>query len=88
MCTNCSSEPASPAHILECSRAHQAGLSRRYLAGVGFFESGRCYGSGLALLTNGGVQQQHFNVSKDLPQTEKHCKGSMRQKRLGTSDLN
>ncbi|GFW28173.1 hypothetical protein TNCV_4499031 [Trichonephila clavipes] len=39
-------------------RAHQAGFSRRFLAGVGFFESVRSHGPGLALLTNGGVQQQ------------------------------
>ncbi|GFV76363.1 hypothetical protein TNCV_4545871 [Trichonephila clavipes] len=37
--------------------AHQAGLSRRSLACVGLPESVRCHGSGLALLTNGGVQQ-------------------------------
>ncbi|GFX38608.1 transposable element Tcb1 transposase [Trichonephila clavipes] len=37
-------------------RAHQAGFSRRSLAGVGFFENVRCHGPGLALLTNGGVQ--------------------------------
>ncbi|GFU99381.1 uncharacterized protein TNCV_1516211 [Trichonephila clavipes] len=34
MCTNCSSEPATPAHIPRVPRAHQAGLSRRSLAGV------------------------------------------------------
>ncbi|GFX57519.1 hypothetical protein TNCV_3051691 [Trichonephila clavipes] len=39
-------------------RAHQVGFSRRFLAGVGFFENARCHGPGLALLTNGGVQQQ------------------------------
>ncbi|GFV67874.1 retrovirus-related Pol polyprotein from transposon 412 [Trichonephila clavipes] len=38
--------------------AHEAGFSRRSLAGVGFSESVRSYGPGLALLTNGGVQQQ------------------------------
>ncbi|GFT27249.1 hypothetical protein TNCV_5140531 [Trichonephila clavipes] len=38
--------------------AHQAGFSRRSLAGVGLSESVRCHGPGLALLTNGGVQQQ------------------------------
>ncbi|GFX51917.1 uncharacterized protein TNCV_3063341 [Trichonephila clavipes] len=38
--------------------AHQAGLSRRSLAGVGLFESVRRHGPGLALLTNGGGQQQ------------------------------
>ncbi|GFV79460.1 hypothetical protein TNCV_279161 [Trichonephila clavipes] len=42
------------------SRAHQAGFSRRSLGGVGFFESVRCHGPGLALLTNGSVQQQHM----------------------------
>ncbi|GFX45740.1 hypothetical protein TNCV_1328291 [Trichonephila clavipes] len=47
----CSQHPRVP-------RAHQAGFSRRSLAGVGFFESGRCHEPGLALLTNGGVQQQ------------------------------
>ncbi|GFT48126.1 uncharacterized protein TNCV_1001181 [Trichonephila clavipes] len=41
-------------------RAHQAGFSRRSLVGVGFFESVRCHGPGLALLTNGGMQQQHL----------------------------
>ncbi|GFU39181.1 hypothetical protein TNCV_1902771 [Trichonephila clavipes] len=39
-------------------RAHQAGLSRLSLTGVGLFESVRCHGPGLALLINGGVQQQ------------------------------
>ncbi|GFV39294.1 uncharacterized protein TNCV_1229961 [Trichonephila clavipes] len=34
-------------------RAHQARFSRRSLAGVGFFESVRCLGPGLALLANG-----------------------------------
>ncbi|GFV90912.1 hypothetical protein TNCV_3616741 [Trichonephila clavipes] len=38
-------------------RAHQAEFSRRSLAGVGLSESVRCHGPGLALLTNGGVQQ-------------------------------
>ncbi|GFW20125.1 hypothetical protein TNCV_2320661 [Trichonephila clavipes] len=45
-------------------RAHQAGFSRRSLAGVGLSESVRCHGPGLALLTNGGVQQQHMQVFK------------------------
>ncbi|GFW99228.1 uncharacterized protein TNCV_3009961 [Trichonephila clavipes] len=39
-------------------RAPQAGLSRRSLAGVGLSESVRCHGPGLALMTNGGMQQQ------------------------------
>ncbi|GFS54960.1 hypothetical protein TNCV_3576571 [Trichonephila clavipes] len=39
-------------------RAHQAGSSRRSLAGVRHSESVRCHGPGLELLTNGGVQQQ------------------------------
>ncbi|GFU92491.1 hypothetical protein TNCV_4794201 [Trichonephila clavipes] len=42
-------------------RAHQAGFDRRSLADVGFFESVRSHGLGLALLTNGGMQQ-HFEV--------------------------
>ncbi|GFW74226.1 hypothetical protein TNCV_2524301 [Trichonephila clavipes] len=43
-------------------RAHQAGFSRRSLAGVGLSESVQCHGPGLALLTNEGVQQQQdFN---------------------------
>ncbi|GFW69855.1 hypothetical protein TNCV_1403081 [Trichonephila clavipes] len=42
-------------------RAHQAGLSRRSLAGAGLSESVRYHGPGLALLINGDVQQpQHF----------------------------
>ncbi|GFW82085.1 hypothetical protein TNCV_200721 [Trichonephila clavipes] len=54
----------SPIVGLVCShpripRAHQAGFSRRFLAGVGYFESVRRHGPGLALLTNGSVQQQH-----------------------------
>ncbi|GFX46195.1 hypothetical protein TNCV_2298441 [Trichonephila clavipes] len=40
-------------------RAHQSEFSRRSLAGVGLSESVRCHGPGLALLTDGGVQQQH-----------------------------
>ncbi|GFU83238.1 uncharacterized protein TNCV_3738491 [Trichonephila clavipes] len=43
-------------------RAPQAGFSRRSLAGVRFFESVRCHGPGLALLTNGGVQQQQHPI--------------------------
>ncbi|GFX16294.1 hypothetical protein TNCV_4705471 [Trichonephila clavipes] len=43
-------------------RAHQAGFSRRSLAGVGLSESVRCHGPGLALLTNGGVQQQQQHL--------------------------
>ncbi|GFW63318.1 transposable element Tcb2 transposase [Trichonephila clavipes] len=39
-------------------RAHQTGLSRLFLAGVRLSESVRCPGPGLALLTNGEVQQQ------------------------------
>ncbi|GFX28358.1 hypothetical protein TNCV_596711 [Trichonephila clavipes] len=39
-------------------RTHQAGLIRS-LAGVGLSESVRCHGPGLALLSNGDVQQQH-----------------------------
>ncbi|GFS89402.1 hypothetical protein TNCV_1809361 [Trichonephila clavipes] len=61
MCTNCSSEPGSPADILEC-----LGLTKQDLAdvGVGFFESVRSHGPGLALLTNGGVQQQQILYEK------------------------
>ncbi|GFV69907.1 hypothetical protein TNCV_1982741 [Trichonephila clavipes] len=44
-------------------RTHQAGFSRRSLGGVGFFESVRCHEFGLVLLTNGGVQQQHQQIS-------------------------
>ncbi|GFX34962.1 hypothetical protein TNCV_2329021 [Trichonephila clavipes] len=58
MCTNCSFKPTSPAHILRMPKAHQAGFSRRSLASVGFFESVRSHEPGLALLTNGRVQQQ------------------------------
>ncbi|GFV32172.1 hypothetical protein TNCV_1674601 [Trichonephila clavipes] len=43
-------------------RAHQAGLSRRSFAGAGLSESVRCRGTGLALLTNGGVQQQQQQI--------------------------
>ncbi|GFW94776.1 uncharacterized protein TNCV_4248161 [Trichonephila clavipes] len=46
--------------------AHQAGLSRRSLAGVGLSESVRCHGPGLALLTNGGVQQQQKDISFNI----------------------
>ncbi|GFX98670.1 RNase H domain-containing protein [Trichonephila clavipes] len=40
-------------------RAHQAGSSRPSLTGVRLSESVRWHGPGLALLTNGGLQQQH-----------------------------
>ncbi|GFX60168.1 uncharacterized protein TNCV_4533291 [Trichonephila clavipes] len=43
-------------------RPHQAGSSRRSLASVKLSESVRCNGPGLALLTNGGVQQHIYNV--------------------------
>ncbi|GFT06396.1 hypothetical protein TNCV_3355451 [Trichonephila clavipes] len=58
MCTNCSSEPATPAHILEC-----LGLTKQDLAdvaGVGLSESVRCHGPGLALLTNGGPPRERL----------------------------
>ncbi|GFU89822.1 transposable element Tc3 transposase [Trichonephila clavipes] len=42
-------------------RAHQAGLSRRSLAGVGLSESILCHGPGLALLNNEGVQQHRHD---------------------------
>ncbi|GFX93376.1 hypothetical protein TNCV_151821 [Trichonephila clavipes] len=52
-------------------RAHQAGLSRRSLAGVGLSESERCHGRGLALLTNRGVQEQQQQVTaKSAPTDE------------------
>ncbi|GFT22748.1 hypothetical protein TNCV_1856271 [Trichonephila clavipes] len=58
MSTNGSSEPALPAHILEC-----LGLTKQDLADdlllVLDFESVRSHGLGLALLANGAVQQQH-----------------------------
>ncbi|GFW39396.1 hypothetical protein TNCV_1833791 [Trichonephila clavipes] len=47
-------------------RAHQAGFSRRSLAGVGLSESVRCHGPGLALMTNGGVQQQQQHCPPSL----------------------
>ncbi|GFT51246.1 hypothetical protein TNCV_3004741 [Trichonephila clavipes] len=46
-------------------RAHQAGLGRRSLAGVGLSENVRCHGPGLAMLTNGGVQQQQEQHGSD-----------------------
>ncbi|GFX92405.1 hypothetical protein TNCV_1706811 [Trichonephila clavipes] len=46
------------------SRAHQAGLKRLSLTGVRLSESVRCHGPGLALLTNGGVQQQQHEMVK------------------------
>ncbi|GFT13888.1 RNase H domain-containing protein [Trichonephila clavipes] len=45
------------------SRAHQAGLSRRFLAGVGLSESVQCHGPGLALLTNGGACNNNNNIA-------------------------
>ncbi|GFS74991.1 RNase H domain-containing protein [Trichonephila clavipes] len=58
MCTNCSSEPATSAHILEC-----LGLTKQDLADVPLLVLDYlkvCHGPGLALLTNGGVQQQRM----------------------------
>ncbi|GFY19847.1 hypothetical protein TNCV_2145401 [Trichonephila clavipes] len=43
-------------------RAPQAGSSRKFLAGVGLSGSVRCHGPGIALLTNGGMQQQQKSV--------------------------
>ncbi|GFW31352.1 uncharacterized protein TNCV_2664521 [Trichonephila clavipes] len=64
MCTNCSSEPAMPAHIFEC-----LGLTKQDLADVpsgwlfvGLSESVRCHGPGLALMTNWTVQQQYYCI--------------------------
>ncbi|GFU83951.1 hypothetical protein TNCV_560771 [Trichonephila clavipes] len=65
----CSRPGGSLAHASHaCShprvpRAHQAGFSRRSLAGVGLSESVRCHGPGLALLTNGGMQQLRSSLS-------------------------
>ncbi|GFT16049.1 uncharacterized protein TNCV_3315841 [Trichonephila clavipes] len=56
-------EVLEPSHH-RVPRAHQEGLSRRSLAGVGLSESIRYHGPGLALLTNGGVQQK--NALEDL----------------------
>ncbi|GFU75458.1 HTH_Tnp_Tc3_2 domain-containing protein [Trichonephila clavipes] len=53
-------------------RAHQAGFSRRSLAGIGFFESVRCHGPGLALLTNGDVQQQQQQETISYQEEYKH----------------
>ncbi|GFS94969.1 hypothetical protein TNCV_4202131 [Trichonephila clavipes] len=58
MCTNCSSKPASPAHIFEC-----LGLTKQDLADdpslvLGLSESVRCHGPGQALLTNEGVKME------------------------------
>ncbi|GFV79531.1 hypothetical protein TNCV_279851 [Trichonephila clavipes] len=58
MCTNCSSEPTSSAHILECLGLTNQDLADDLLMVSEFFESVRRHGSGLALLANGGVQQQ------------------------------
>ncbi|GFV18734.1 hypothetical protein TNCV_4756211 [Trichonephila clavipes] len=49
-------------------RAHQVGFSIRSLAGVGVSEIVRCHGPGLALMTNGSVQQQQRIISADC-----HC---------------
>ncbi|GFS54824.1 uncharacterized protein TNCV_3575601 [Trichonephila clavipes] len=59
MCTNYSSESASPSHILECPRLPKQDLADvPLLVLVGLSESVRCHGPGLVLLTNEGVQQQ------------------------------
>ncbi|GFU94452.1 hypothetical protein TNCV_2644401 [Trichonephila clavipes] len=51
-------------------RVHQAGFSRRSLAAVGLFESVRCPGPGLALLTNEGMQQQQQTIHNILDHTQ------------------
>ncbi|GFW55387.1 hypothetical protein TNCV_117711 [Trichonephila clavipes] len=53
-------------------RAHQAGLRRRSLAGVEFFESVRCHGPGLAQLTN-------EDVYADKPQPRDHLEDNIRR---------
>ncbi|GFW91549.1 uncharacterized protein LOC103524116 [Trichonephila clavipes] len=71
ICVLCDTgQDMTAAHLDECSalndlncivkRTHQAGLGRRSLAGVGLSESVRCHGPGLALLFNGGLQQQQY----------------------------
>ncbi|GFS53582.1 hypothetical protein TNCV_730391 [Trichonephila clavipes] len=63
------SELMAAGHACSHSRvpsAHQAGFSRRSLAGVGLSESVRCHGPGLALLTNGGVQLQQQQEIKQI----------------------
>ncbi|GFU41513.1 DUF4817 domain-containing protein [Trichonephila clavipes] len=58
LCRNCSSELALPAPILECLGLSKQDLADDLLLVFGFFESVRCQGNGIALLTNGSVQQQ------------------------------
>ncbi|GFV63300.1 hypothetical protein TNCV_1373971 [Trichonephila clavipes] len=43
-------------------RAHQAGFSRRSLAGVGLSESVRYHGPGLALMTNGACNTTTYHT--------------------------
>ncbi|GFU22029.1 hypothetical protein TNCV_405821 [Trichonephila clavipes] len=58
MCMNCSSEPASPAHIPEFLGLTKQNLANDPLLVLDFFERVQCHGPGLALLTSGGVQQR------------------------------
>ncbi|GFY33531.1 hypothetical protein TNCV_4538651 [Trichonephila clavipes] len=64
MCTNYSSEPASPAHILERLGLTKQDLADHPLLVLDFFESVRSLGPGVALLANGGVQQQQHNLKR------------------------
>ncbi|GFU19185.1 uncharacterized protein TNCV_4397691 [Trichonephila clavipes] len=61
MCMNYSSEPATPAQIIECLGLTKHDLADVPLLVVGLSESVRCHGVSLALMTNGGVQQQHYS---------------------------
>ncbi|GFU40869.1 uncharacterized protein TNCV_2466641 [Trichonephila clavipes] len=64
MCTNCSSEPASPAHILECLGLTKQDLADDPLLVLNFFESLRSHEPGLALLANGGIQPHNALASE------------------------
>ncbi|GFW86822.1 reverse transcriptase [Trichonephila clavipes] len=67
-------------------RVHQAGFSRRSLAGVGFFESVQNHGHGLALLTNGVEQQQQQQNSLRSPAMREPTKNDKKNpKKLGNS---
>ncbi|GFU39539.1 RNase H domain-containing protein [Trichonephila clavipes] len=64
MCTNCSFEPAIPAHILECLGLTKQDLADDPLLVLDFLKVYDVMYLVKTLLPNGGVQQQqqHFSV--------------------------
>ncbi|GFV71638.1 uncharacterized protein TNCV_3534291 [Trichonephila clavipes] len=64
MCTNCSSEPATSVHILECPGLTKQDLADDPLLVLDFLKVYDITWTWSTLLTNGGMQQQQLRDAK------------------------